>query len=155
MKTVSSKGTRAGIVNAQFIKEAQITSQLQHPGVAPVYELGSLDTGEMFFTMKEIKGRTLKTLIQKVHSISQQGSWSVTEDGWSLRKLITIFHSVCQTIEYAHSRGVIHCDIKPSNIMVGDYGEVLVVDWGIAKVLSVNGSNDENLYNERDELSSI
>ena len=116
----------------RFIEEAQIGGQLQHPGIAPVYELGQFADQRPFFSMKLVKGDTLSKLL------------SDREDPTADRsKLIGIFEQVCQTMAYAHSRGVIHRDLKPANIMVGAFGEVQVMDWGLAKVLSVGGVADE------------
>ncbi|MEC7987672.1 MAG: protein kinase [Myxococcota bacterium] len=136
LKVINTEHGSEELERGNFIKEAQISAQLQHPGIVPVYELNSLASGHLYFTMKEIKGRTLKEVMKTVHNASRDGVWRSASDGWNFRKLISAFHSVCRTIEYAHSRGVIHCDLKPSNIMIGDYGEVLVVDWGIARLLN-------------------
>ncbi len=116
----------------RFIEEAQIGGQLQHPGIAPVYELGQFSDQRPFFSMKLVKGDTLSKLL------------SDRDDPTSDRsKLIGIFEQVCQTMAYAHSRGVIHRDLKPANIMVGAFGEVQVMDWGLAKVLAAGGVADE------------
>jgi serine/threonine-protein kinase len=108
----------------RFVEEAQICGQLQHPGVVPVYELGTLGDDRPYFTMKLVKGRTLEALLQ------ERGG---PQD--DLPRFLGIFEAVCQTVAYAHSRGVIHRDLKPSNVMVGSFGEVQVMDWGLAKVL--------------------
>jgi serine/threonine-protein kinase len=112
----------------RFVEEAQICGQLQHPGVVPVYELGTLPDRRPFFAMKLVKGRTLATLLA--------GRTSPAAD---LPRFLSIFEAVCQTVAYAHARGVIHRDLKPSNIMVGSFGEVQVMDWGLAKVLPRDG----------------
>ncbi|HUR28264.1 MAG TPA: protein kinase [Planctomycetota bacterium] len=116
----------------RFIEEAQIGGQLQHPGIVPVYELGTMKDERPFFTMKLVKGRTLATLLSERESLTS-----------NRRRLIDIFESICQTMAYAHSRGVVHRDLKPANIMVGAFGEVQVVDWGLAKVLARGGTADE------------
>src|SRR5262249_31257289 len=108
----------------RFLEEAQNSGQLQHPGVVPVYELGRFDDGRPYFTMKLVKGQTLSALLKKRSS--------PLED---LPRFLTIFEQVCQTMAYAHARGVIHRDLKPSNVMVRSFGEVQVMDWGMAKVL--------------------
>jgi serine/threonine-protein kinase len=108
----------------RFLEEAQLTGQLQHPGIPPVHELGTLPDGRPFFSMKLIKGQTLAELLKQ-----RAGP---PED---LPRFLAIFEQVCQTLAYVHSRGVIHRDLKPSNIMVGAFGEVQVMDWGLAKVL--------------------
>ncbi|MCY3000890.1 MAG: protein kinase [Planctomycetota bacterium] len=117
----------------RFVEEAQIGGQLQHPGIVPVYELGTMKDERPFFTMKLVKGRTLATLLAEREAV-----------GANRQRLIAIFESVCQTMAYAHSRGVIHRDLKPANIMVGAFGEVQVVDWGLAKVLLRGGTADES-----------
>ena len=128
----------------EFIEEAQISAQLQHPGIVPVYEMGQSNKGFPYFTMKEIEGRTLKEVITSLHKVSHDGIWRSTNDGWTLRRLITVFVGVVETISYAHSKGVIHRDLKPNNIMIGNYGEVWVVDWGIAKIVSSHSTNESN-----------
>ena len=113
----------------RFIEEAQIGGQLQHPGIAPVYELGQFADKRPFFTMKLVKGETLSALLK--------GRQDIVKDRI---KFLGIFEQICQTMAYAHSRGVIHRDLKPANIMVGAFGEVQVMDWGLAKVLVDSGT---------------
>jgi tetratricopeptide (TPR) repeat protein/tRNA A-37 threonylcarbamoyl transferase component Bud32 len=110
---------------ARFQEEAQIGSQLQHPGIPPVYDLDRLLDGQPFFTMKLIEGRNLAQLLAERKS-----------PGDELPQFLGIFRQVCQTVAYAHSRNVLHRDLKPANIMVGAFGEVQVMDWGLGKVLS-------------------
>ncbi len=119
-------------VTERFIEEAQIGGQLQHPGIAPVYELGQMPDERPFFAMKLVKGETLAALLAEKNSTAEQRA-----------KLVDIFEQVCQTLAYAHSRRVIHRDLKPANVMVGAFGEVQVMDWGLAKVLKVGGLADE------------
>lgn len=116
----------------RFIEEAQIGGQLQHPGIAPIYELGQFADQRPFFSMKLVKGDTLAKLLSDRDDVT-------TDRG----KLLGIFEQICQTMAYAHSRGVIHRDLKPANIMVGAFGEVQVMDWGLAKVLLSGGVADE------------
>ena len=128
----------------RFVEEAQIGGQLQHPGIAPVYELGQFADKRPFFSMKLVKGQTLAKLL------------AVREDAADERgKFIGIFEQVCQTMAYAHSRGVIHRDLKPANIMVGAFGEVQVMDWGLAKVLSSGGVADEKKAHDKQQGQSI
>ncbi|MEX1024921.1 MAG: serine/threonine protein kinase [Planctomycetota bacterium] len=121
----------------RFIEEAQIGGQLQHPGIVPVYELGLMGDARPYFTMKLVKGRTLASLFGQRKA--------VTDDRG---RLLAIFEAVCQTVAYAHSKGVVHRDLKPANIMVGAFGEVQVVDWGLAKVLGQGGVADEQRAKE-------
>jgi tetratricopeptide (TPR) repeat protein len=118
-------GEPSAELEQRFVEEAQLTAQLQHPGVAPVYEIGRLDDGRPFFAMKLVKGRTLADLLEERASPAQD-----------LPRFLAVFAQVCQTLAYAHSRGILHRDLKPSNVMVGAFGEVQVMDWGLAKVLS-------------------
>lgn len=113
---------------ARFLEEAQTTDQLQHPNIVPVHDLGRMADGRAWFTMKEVQGRTLSDVIAEVNG---KGDSS----GWSLRRLITAFHAVCQAVAYAHERGVVHRDLKPDNTMIDAYGEVYVLDWGLAILL--------------------
>ncbi|MEC7985169.1 MAG: tetratricopeptide repeat protein [Myxococcota bacterium] len=132
-----------------FIEEAQISAQLQHPGIVPIYEFDLLDDRKPYFTMKEVEGRSFREVMHSVHAVSDDGVWRETTDGWTFRRLINAFLSVCETMAYAHSRGVIHRDLKPSNIMIGDYGEVLVVDWGIAKVVPQDAGDARRVQTTR------
>jgi serine/threonine-protein kinase len=116
----------------RFVEEAQIGGQLQHPGVVPVYELGTLPDRRPYFTMRLVKGRTLAALLNERPDPSND-----------LPRFLAVFEAVCQTVAYAHARGVIHRDLKPSNVMVGSFGEVQVMDWGLAKVLEAGGVADE------------
>jgi serine/threonine protein kinase len=116
----------------RFVEEAQIAGQLQHPGIAPVYELGQFADKRPYFTMKLVKGKTLATLLAARKTPDEERS-----------RYVGIFAQVCQTLAYAHARGVIHRDLKPSNVMVGAFGEVQVMDWGLAKVLKEGGIADE------------
>ncbi len=108
----------------RFVEEARIGGQLQHPGIVPVHELGHLSDGRMFIAMKLVRGRTLAALLAARRGPDDERT-----------RFLAIFEQVCQTVAYAHSRGVIHRDLKPSNVMVGSFGEVQVMDWGLAKVL--------------------
>jgi tetratricopeptide (TPR) repeat protein len=109
----------------RFHNEATITGRLQHPGIPPAYELGTLSNGQPFLAMKLVKGQTLRQLLKERESPA---------DG--LGRFIAIFEQVCHAVGYAHAHDVIHRDLKPSNVMVGRHGEVQVMDWGLAKVLS-------------------
>jgi serine/threonine-protein kinase len=117
----------------RFVEEAQIAGQLQHPGIVPVYELGAFADNRPYFTMKLVRGRTLATLLAERQSPAHD-----------LPRFLAIFESICQTVAYSHARGVIHRDLKPSNVMVGSFGEVQVMDWGLAKVLKEGGVADES-----------
>jgi serine/threonine-protein kinase len=111
-------------VQRRFLREVRLAGQLQHPGIAPVYDLGTLPDGRPYFAMKLIEGDTLAVLL------CERG-----DPGHDLPRFLGYFEAICQTVGYAHARGVIHRDLKPLNVMVGAFGEVQVMDWGLAKVL--------------------
>ncbi len=132
----------------RFVEEAQICGQLQHPGVVPVYELGTMADRRPFFAMKLVKGRTLAELLGERGRVSapnepqQTPGADATGLAGDLPRFLSVFEAVCQTVAYAHARGVIHRDLKPSNVMVGSFGEVQVMDWGLAKVLPRDGQQE-------------
>jgi len=115
---------------ARFIREARIQGQLEHPGIVPVYDLGTDDGGHVYFSMKCLRGRTLRHIISDLVAGDP-----AAEAAFPRSRLIQIFLSVCNALHYAHSRGVVHRDVKPANIMVGNYGEVYLLDWGVATML--------------------
>ncbi len=126
----------------RFLEEAQIAAQLQHPGIVPVHDFGELGDGRLWFTMKEVRGRTLAAVIDELHGAARDGHWAPTSDGWTFRRLVDAFQRACEAVAYAHSRRVVHRDLKPQNIMVGEYGEVFVMDWGLAKALDGVAAED-------------
>jgi serine/threonine protein kinase len=114
----------------RFIEEAQITGQLEHPNIPPVHELGADKEKRLFFSMKMVQGRSLAQVLDDLRQNPRSA-----EKEWTLGRLLNIFVNVCHGLAYAHSRGVVHRDLKPANLMIGDFGEVYVMDWGLAKVL--------------------
>jgi eukaryotic-like serine/threonine-protein kinase len=123
---------RRADVERRFVREARMTGLLQHPGIPPVHALGRLDDGRPYFVMKLIHGSSLSELLKKRPSPAAE-----------LPRFVSIFEQMCQTVGYAHSRRVIHRDLKPANVMVGSYGEVQVLDWGLAKVLGADDGEAE------------
>ncbi len=117
---------------ARFAEEAQITAQLEHPNIVPVHDLGVDPDGRAYFSMKLIRGQSLQSILDKRRQNDPE-----TLERFGLRRLLDVFLQTCQAIEYAHARGVIHRDLKPANIMVGDFGEVLLMDWGVAKLKGI------------------
>ncbi|OAI47277.1 hypothetical protein AYO44_09860 [Planctomycetaceae bacterium SCGC AG-212-F19] len=114
----------------RFIEEAQITGQLEHPNIPAVHELGADKEKRLFFSMKMVQGRSLAQVLDELRQNPK-----TAERGWSLARLLNLFVNVCNGLAYAHSRGVVHRDLKPANVMIGGFGEVYVMDWGLAKVL--------------------
>ncbi|HEX3151299.1 MAG TPA: protein kinase [Gemmataceae bacterium] len=125
MKTAAPADSPAG---RRFLLEAEVTSRLEHPGIAPVHGRGKTNDGRPFYAMRFVDGETLQAAACRLHASTGEGT---TE----LRRLLRAFVGVCQTVAYAHSKGIIHRDLKPSNVMVGPFGEVLVMDWGLASEL--------------------
>jgi len=115
----------------RFIEEAQITGQLEHPNIIPVYEIGVNARGKAYFTMKLVRGESLEDLFIRLAEGDREA-----RERYPLTRLIQIFLKVCDAVAFAHSRGIVHRDLKPENVMVGRFGEVLVMDWGLSKVLS-------------------
>ena len=140
MKIIHAQALNRTSLVARFREEAQATAQLQHPGIIPIYDVGRLPSGRMWFTMQEVSGHTFGEVIAQVHQQSDV-RWGATTTGWTLHRLVDTLRRACEAIAYAHSRGVLHRDLKPSNIMVGRHGETRILDWGLAKVLGT--SSDE------------
>ena len=116
----------------RFLREARITAQLDHPNIVPVYELGTDPAGDLYFTMKKVDGRTLRAWIEEIgHPPSHPDE---------LRDLLRVLLKVCDAVAFAHSRGVIHCDLKPDNVMVAPFGQVYLMDWGLALLLEDSGA---------------
>lgn len=115
----------------RFSLEAEVTGRLEHPGVVPLYGLGRADNGRLFYYMRYIDGQTLDEAILRFHQQRDRLN-TLTIHSVDFRKLLTSFVSVCRTVAYAHNRGIVHRDIKPANVMLGKYGETIVVDWGLA-----------------------
>jgi serine/threonine protein kinase len=136
-------------VVARFVGEATVTGQLQHPGIPPVHELGTLADGQPFLAMKLVKGRTLRELLRERPGPAAE-----------LGRYVAVFEQVCHAVGYAHAHRVIHRDLKPANIMVGAHGEVQVMDWGLAKVLgeqagSVSASEDSDPHATVEQQTEI
>jgi eukaryotic-like serine/threonine-protein kinase len=115
----------------RFVAEAEITGNLEHPGIVPVYGLGTDAVGRPYYAMRFVQGEALSTAIHRFHA-GLEVDFMGSEFRWLLRRLM----DVCNPIAYAHSRGILHRDLKPGNIMLGSFGETLVMDWGVAKVIS-------------------
>jgi len=123
-------GARSENALSRFVAEAQVTGQLDHPNIVPVHELGVTGDGEPWFAMKRVQGRSLAEVIKDLRA----GVPGVRAR-WSRHRLLTAFVQICNAIAYAHDRGVLHRDLKPSNVMLGPFGEVLVMDWGVAGLM--------------------
>ncbi len=133
MKVLLSERADAAANLMRFVDEAKITGQLEHPNIVPVHELGVDEQGRLFYTMKFVMGVTLKQVLEEI----KQGK-PETIARYSLAQLLTVFQKICDAVAFAHARSIVHRDLKPENIMLGEYGEVLVMDWGLAKVLKID-----------------
>lgn len=136
------------IYRQKFLQEAEVTGQLEHPGIVPVYALGTDDEGRPYYAMRFIKGEDLQSRIRKFHEDLKNGNCDF--DGPELRSLLRRFIDVCNAVDYAHDRGVLHRDLKPGNIMLGKHGETLVVDWGLAKPLGLRPGKDPDGTSDMD-----
>jgi eukaryotic-like serine/threonine-protein kinase len=128
----------------RFVEEAQIGGQLQHPGIVPIYELGTFADRRPLFSMKLVKGRTLAQMLE-----DRKGSHD------DRPRFLAVFEAIAQTAAYAHARGVIHRDLKPSNVMVGAFGEDQVMDWGLPKVLPRGGAADDEKAGQPDRQETV
>jgi serine/threonine protein kinase len=119
LKVLDVPGTD-GDLASRLMREARVLARLEHPGIVPVHDVGTLADGRVFYTMKFVEGQRLDKFIEGVESVQDR---------------LRLFLRICEAVAFAHARGVLHRDLKPANIMVGPFGEVLVMDWGLAKIL--------------------
>jgi serine/threonine protein kinase len=129
VKVIKAELSHNAEAEHRFLREARITGSLQHPGIVPVYNLGRLSDGRLHYTMRLVRGRTFAEILQENPGKPER-----------LPSLLGIFEKVCQAVAYMHSKGVLHRDLKPANVMVGEFGEVQVMDWGLAKILTPEGA---------------
>jgi serine/threonine protein kinase len=147
---VSAAG--AGDGDAQFLREADVLAKLAHPNIVPIHTRGTDELGRPFYSMKLVQGRTLQAIIKQLAA----GDTATLRE-YSDQRLLEIFRKVCDGVEFAHSKGYLHRDLKPENVMVGEFGEVLVMDWGLAKAFRSGpaaGANDAQV-DEPEKLSYI
>ncbi|HLK03499.1 MAG TPA: serine/threonine-protein kinase [Candidatus Acidoferrum sp.] len=115
----------------RLLREARVLAQLEHPGIVPVHDVGALPDGRVFYTMKFVEGLRLDQHVVKVDSLPER---------------LRLFLRICDAVAFAHARGVLHRDLKPANVMVGPFGEVLVMDWGLAKVLRETSESNDTVF---------
>jgi serine/threonine protein kinase len=148
LKEIKEERAHDSVSRGRFLLEAEITGGLEHPGIVPVYGLGQYADGRPFYAMRFIKGDNLKEAIRRFHE-AEKPDRDPSERSLALRDLLRRFVDVCNAVAYAHSRGVLHRDLKPGNIMLGKYGETLIVDWGLAKSV---GRSDQTRTSEESTL---
>ena len=129
MKTLHTHLANNEEQRARFLREARVTAQLQHPGTVPVYDLGRDIEGRLYFTMKKLRGETLREIFDKQLAGDKKALLQ-----YNLERMLGVLIQTCNALAYAHAHGVVHRDVKPENIHIGAYGEVMLLDWGIAKV---------------------
>jgi tetratricopeptide (TPR) repeat protein/tRNA A-37 threonylcarbamoyl transferase component Bud32 len=134
LKEIQARHADNPASRSRFLVEAEITGRLEHPGIVPIYGLGCYADGRPFYAMRFVEGDNLKAAIQRFHKADQPGR-DGGERRLAFRELLRRFVDVCNAVAFAHSRGVLHRDLKPDNVMLGKYGETLVVDWGLAKAV--------------------
>ena len=129
IKVIIDPSTVSAAQLGRFVAEAQITGQLEHPNIVPMHDMGVTEQGEFFFVMKKLEGRSLREVLDALAAGDAE-----TGAQWSRHRLLTAFVQTCNALAYAHDRGVLHRDLKPANVMLGRFGEVLVMDWGLARL---------------------
>jgi eukaryotic-like serine/threonine-protein kinase len=135
LKQIRPEYAESATCQARFLREAEITGRLEHPGIVPIHGLGRLEDGRPFYVMPFIRGESLHDVIERFHRDNPPAQTAASGTlGLEFRTLLARFLDVCNAVDYAHNQGVLHRDLKPSNVMVGPFGETLVVDWGLAKV---------------------
>jgi eukaryotic-like serine/threonine-protein kinase len=140
LKDLRPEWAGRGTITARFLREARITGQLEHPGIVPIYEMGGDSPDQSpFYTMRFVRGRTLSEAVVAYHERQRQSG----VDSLGQRELLTAFVGVCNAVAYAHSRGVLHRDLKPQNVVLGGFGEVFVLDWGLARVTDQPDGEDD------------
>ena len=150
IKRIREDVDRADSTRKRFLREGKLTGRLQHPNIPPVYVVGGDAPGEEpFYAMRFINGQTLSLLITNAHKQSDNGRLPLP----ALNRMLNIFLNVCDAVSYAHSRGVLHRDLKPPNVVVGDFGEVFLVDWGVAK--SFGQTDETSVFSARRSMSEI
>jgi serine/threonine protein kinase len=149
MKVVRSGAGSAADARGRFLREARLQGQLEHPSVVPVYDLGRTPAGEAFFTMKRVGGHTLERILVGL----VEGDREMTA-AYTRRRLLSAMSQVCLAVAYAHSRGVVHRDLKPANVMLGDFGEVYVLDWGVAKIAGAAEVTGDAISGDKDGVKT-
>lgn len=136
-------------MHRRFLKEARVTSQLTHPAIIPIYTIHDEDN-LVYYTMPYVEGETLKQILRNARAKEKLGQKPDHSTG-TISSLIRIFLSICQAVGYAHSKGVLHRDLKPENVIVGKYGEVLILDWGLAKLINRENSKSKSTKEDEDD----
>jgi len=151
VKELLGTGNKRGDSAARFLREAKITGRLEHPNIVPVHEIGELEDGSPYYTMKFVHGQTLKA---RLANIATNTNLDAKSKAAERLKLLGSFVDICNAVAYSHAKGVLHRDLKPENIMLGEFGETVILDWGLACVAKDSGHTNSDL-DENSELSSL
>jgi serine/threonine-protein kinase len=153
LKEIRVEYARNPKARARFVREAEVNANLEHPGIVPVYALGTHPDGRPYYAMRFVRGETLQAALERLHAEAADrhpAAWRVR-----LRPLLSRFLVICEAIEYAHDRGVLHRDLKPANIMLGTFGETLIIDWGLAKVLGQPDTGERTVGEGEDRAGPV
>jgi serine/threonine protein kinase/formylglycine-generating enzyme required for sulfatase activity len=134
------------VATQRFLREAQVTARLDHPGVVPIHGLGTDSSGHPFYAMRLVQGTSLRDRIRQLHG--RNDAWSDGSWNLELRRLMTHFVTACRTVNYAHSRECVHRDLKPANILIGEFGETVVVDWGLAAMMGEQAREETTIHDQ-------
>ena len=146
LKQLNENLARRADLRNRFLIEARIAARLEHPGIVPVHDMGRQEDGRPYYTMKLVRGETLAVAINRMFEEHTDDVYRSVD----FRRLLNSFVAVCRTMEYAHSNGVLHRDLKPQNIVVGRYGETIILDWGLAKIVGESSDEDSAGFDELD-----
>jgi len=150
IKTLPPHLANHDYLRARFLREARVTAQLQHPNTVPVYEVGHDNEGRLYFTMKKVEGETLRDILENQIAGDQKAVHT-----YNLDRMLGVLIQVCNALAYAHAHGVVHRDVKPENIQIGSFGEVMLLDWGVAKVWAMDDDDEPTRQlMEHEELTS-
>ena len=150
MKTLPPHLANHEYLRARFLREARVTAQLQHPNTVPVYEIGHDTEGRLYFTMKKVEGESLRDILERQIHGDQQSIHT-----YNLDRMLGVIIQICNALSYAHDHGVVHRDIKPENIQIGSYGEVILLDWGVAKVWATDNEEPDLERTQHEELTDV
>jgi eukaryotic-like serine/threonine-protein kinase len=150
MKTLHPHLANDEYMQSRFLREARVTAQLQHPVTVPVYDLGRDLEGLLYFTMKKVEGETVRSIIERQAKGDEQAI-----EQFDLERMLGVLVQVCSGLSYAHAHGVVHRDVKPENILVGAFGEAVLLDWGVAKVWAMDGDEARRRVMEHQVLTDM
>jgi serine/threonine protein kinase len=150
MKTLHPHLAADEYMQSRFLREARVTAQLQHPVTVPVYDLGRDLEDRLYFTMKKVEGETVRSIIER-----QAAGDAAAVEEFDLERMLGVLVQVCNGLAYAHAHGVVHRDVKPENILVGAFGEAVLLDWGVAKVWAMDAREEQARVMQHQVLTDV